>query len=216
MYTSHSYWTRLAHWLLAVSIAVLAASGLEIFAAFPSFGAKLPAGLMLHLPAQLRLGGWLGGALAWHFTFAWIFAAGLVLYFADLARGAWRRIWITGPEWTGILPMVRHYALRGPRPEATALYNPLQKLAYLTMSGAFVVSLLTGLMLLQPVRAGFLLKATWAWQAVRLLHFGALAAFAGFLPGHLVMVALSGRTAMRAMTTGRSEIPLLPRIGGAE
>ncbi len=39
----------------------------------------------------------------------------------------------------------------------------------------------------------------------RLLHFGCMLAIAAFIPGHLVMVALAGRPAMRAMLTGRSE-----------
>ena len=204
-YTSHTYLARLGHWLLAIGIIVLGASGIEILAAFPSFGAKLPSGFELPVPQGIGLGGWLGGALAWHFTFAWVFMLGFAVYAVDLARGGWRRIWISRHEWAGIWPMARHYFLRGPKPRQTALYNPLQKFAYLSMTATFALALVTGLMMAQPVQLGIAQGWPFAWQSVRVLHFACLCAFASFLPGHLVMVALAGTPAMRAMLTGRSE-----------
>jgi len=44
-------------------------SGLRIFRAFPSFGPKIPEQVLLTIPRYVTLGGWLGGALQWHFTF---------------------------------------------------------------------------------------------------------------------------------------------------
>jgi DMSO/TMAO reductase YedYZ molybdopterin-dependent catalytic subunit len=63
---------RVCHWTFALSLLVLIGSGLEVFAAFPSFGEKLPASDLPVPPSILRIGGWLGGALQWHFTFAWL------------------------------------------------------------------------------------------------------------------------------------------------
>jgi thiosulfate reductase cytochrome b subunit len=203
MTRTHPYLARLAHWLFTISILVLGASGIEIFAAFPSFGSKLPEPLELPVPELLALGGWLGGALSWHFTFAWFFAASLALYAVELARGGWRRIWLTKSEWSGIWPMVRYYLLRGPKPHIAELYNPLQKLAYLSMTAALFGAFSTGVTLAQPVQADALVRTLGGWQNVRIAHFTCLLAFAGFLPGHLLMVALAGRTAMVAMLTGR-------------
>ena len=150
------------------------------------------------------LGGWLGGALAWHFTFAWLFAAAVLLYFLDLARGGWRRVWLSPCDWRGIWPMARYYFLRGPKPALTDLYNPLQKAAYLWMTGTLALALATGALLAQPALLGSFVHALGGWQNVRLLHFACLCAFAGFVPGHLVMVALAGKSAIQAMLTGRT------------
>jgi thiosulfate reductase cytochrome b subunit len=197
----HSYSTRLGHWLAAIAIPVLALSGIDILRAFPSFGDKLPPSLLLPLPDALPgLGGWLGGALSWHVTFAWFFAVAVALQFLNLLRGGWRRVWLSPSEWSGILPMARHYFLRGPKPEIRELYNPLQKFAYLSMLSLEAVSLVTGWVLLQPSWSG--LRPVWAWQAVRALHFVSMLGFASFLPGHLIMVALAGRRPFLSMVTG--------------
>src|SRR2546425_9629045 len=59
----------------ALPLFVLVGSGLQIFRAFPSFGAKIPQKDLLHWPKAFALGGWLGGALQWHLTFMWIYMA---------------------------------------------------------------------------------------------------------------------------------------------
>lgn len=45
---------------------MLIGSGLQIFTAFPSFGPRIPQQDPLRVPAALRIGGWLAGALMWH------------------------------------------------------------------------------------------------------------------------------------------------------
>src|SRR5689334_25000249 len=57
----HPWAVRFTHWLNAAAVFVLAASGLRIFLAFPSFGAKIPERDLLNIPKALTLGGWLGG-----------------------------------------------------------------------------------------------------------------------------------------------------------
>ena len=59
----HPCLVRLTHWLSALAIMVMVLSGLEIFRAFPSFGAKIPERDLAGLPNWLGLGNWLGGAL---------------------------------------------------------------------------------------------------------------------------------------------------------
>src|ERR1700692_3087561 len=71
---------RITHWVSAITLFVLVTSGLRIFRAFPSFGPKIPEKVLLDIPKSLTLGGWLGGALQWHFTFMWFFAASGVVY----------------------------------------------------------------------------------------------------------------------------------------
>ena len=71
----HPLAIRITHWVNAISLFVMVTSGLRIFRAFPSFGPKIPEKVLLDIPKSLTLGGWLGGALQWHFTFMWFFAA---------------------------------------------------------------------------------------------------------------------------------------------
>ena len=71
----HPLVVRLCHWLNAISLFVMVGSGLQIFRAFPSFGAKIPQKDLLNWPKAFAIGGWLGGALQWHLTFMWIYIA---------------------------------------------------------------------------------------------------------------------------------------------
>ena len=60
----HPLPVRLCHWVNSVALFVLIGSGLQIFRAFPSFGAKIPQKDLLHWPKSLAIGGWLGGWFA--------------------------------------------------------------------------------------------------------------------------------------------------------
>ena len=127
----HPAVVRVCHWAFALSLLVLIGSGLEVFAAFPSFGEKLPVSDLFVPPSVVRLGGWLGGALQWHFTFAWLLAAAMMLYFTyQFVSGNVRQVLFASGDVRGVWPMARHYLLCGPKPAITETYNPLQKLAY--------------------------------------------------------------------------------------
>jgi len=127
----HPWPVRFCHWLNAVSLFVMAASGLQIFRAFPSFGPKIPQHDLLNVPKFLGLGGWLGGALQWHMTFAWIYVATGVFYIAyQVFSRNYRQPLFVGKDLAGVWPMIRHYFFFGRKPPQTEAYNPLQKMAY--------------------------------------------------------------------------------------
>ena len=52
----HPYIVRLCHWVNTVALFVLVGSGLQIFRAFPSFGAKIPEKELLELAESLGAG----------------------------------------------------------------------------------------------------------------------------------------------------------------
>src|SRR4051794_6928869 len=54
-------WLRMTHWLNALAIVVMVTSGWQIYNASPIFKA-------LTFSPAITLGGWLGGALQWHFA----------------------------------------------------------------------------------------------------------------------------------------------------
>jgi thiosulfate reductase cytochrome b subunit len=116
MRLEHPAVVRFSHWTAAIAVVVLVMSGLEIFAAFPSFGSKVPQHDLLALPDAVRLGGWLGGALQWHVTFAALLvAAGSIYAVCQTGSGNYRQVLFAASDAPGVWPMARHYFLRGPK-----------------------------------------------------------------------------------------------------
>jgi thiosulfate reductase cytochrome b subunit len=204
----HPGLVRLAHWVNAVSLVVLTMSGLQIFAAFPSFGPKVPQSDIATVPEAIRLGGWLGGALQWHFTFAWLFAATGVIYVVYLAvSGHWRHVVLRTDEIGGVGPMVRHYLGRAGEPRLREPYNPLQKLAYSSTLLVGALAVATGVLLAKPVQYALVVEALGGFAAIRMYHFAAMLGLLAFVPGHLVMVALHGWENFTSMITGWKRRP---------
>jgi thiosulfate reductase cytochrome b subunit len=68
----HPGWLRVCHWLNALAILIMVTSGWRIYNASPLFN--------FSFPNELTLGGWLGGALQWHFAGMWLFGINGVIY----------------------------------------------------------------------------------------------------------------------------------------
>src|SRR5262245_16447688 len=199
----HSWLVRFTHWLNAITLLVLTASGMQIFEAFPSFGAKIPQMDFIHFPQAVRLGGWLGGALQWHLTFAGLFTTtGMTYVLYLLISGHWRKVILQPGELRGVWPMARHYFLFKPKPQQREQYNPLQKLAYTSTIMFGVLSVVTGLLLFKPVQFGLPVKLFGGFGKIRVYHFLAMIGFLSFIPGHLVMVALHGWNNFYSILTG--------------
>jgi Ni/Fe-hydrogenase b-type cytochrome subunit len=199
---------RITHWVNAISLFVMVTSGLRIFRAFPSFGPKIPERILLNIPKSLTLGGWLGGALQWHFTFMWFFAASGAVYVAyQVISGHYRTMLFTPRDIRGVWPMARHYFFFGPKPAAAGQYNPLQKLAYTSTVGFGALSLLTGIVLYKPAQFSWLAYLFGGFHLTRVLHFAAMCGFLAFIPGHLIMVLLHGWSNFFAMLSGWKREP---------
>jgi thiosulfate reductase cytochrome b subunit len=63
----HPAWLRATHWLNALAVVIMMMSGWRIYNASPFFGFLIPKGV--------TLGGWLGGAIQWHFAAMWLLAS---------------------------------------------------------------------------------------------------------------------------------------------
>jgi thiosulfate reductase cytochrome b subunit len=199
----HPAVVRVCHWTFALAIAVLIPSGLEVFAAFPGFGEKVPRSDLFVPPPMVRLGGWLGGALQRHFTFAWLLTFAMVIYFAyQIVSRNGSQVLFAARDVRGVWPMARHYFLFGPKPVVTDTYNPLQKMAYSIVLGLIVVSLVTGFALYKPVQLSWLVYGLGGFRLTRIWHFAAMCGLLAFIPGHLVMVALHGWRNFAGMWTG--------------
>ncbi|HKX27517.1 MAG TPA: cytochrome b/b6 domain-containing protein [Blastocatellia bacterium] len=204
----HPWLVRFTHWLNAVSLVVMIGSGLQIYMAFPSFGEKIPQEDFLHFPEAMRIGGWLGGALQWHYSFAWPFALTGIAYVGHLLiSGHWRQVILLPSEISGVWPMVRHYFFFKRKPESTQPYNPLQKLAYTSTILFGVLAVVTGILLYQPARLAFAVRVLGGFGLIRIYHFAAMIGFLSFIPGHLIMVALHGWNNFYSMLTGWKKSP---------
>ncbi len=204
----HPLAIRITHWVNAISLFVLATSGLQIFRAFPSFGPKIPEKVFLDIPKSFTLGGWLGGALQWHFTFMWFFAGSGVLYaLYQVFSGHYRTLLFKPRDLPGVWPMARHYFFFGPKPPATEQYNALQKLAYTLTIGLGLLSLLTGIVLYKPEQFSWLAFLFGGYHLARIWHFAAMCGFLAFIPGHLIMVALHGWWNFYSMLSGWKREP---------
>jgi len=204
----HPFLIRITHWVNAISLFVMVTSGLRIFRAFPSFGPKIPQQDLIDIPKALTLGGWLGGALQWHFTFMWFFAGSGVLYLSyQVLSGHYRTVLFTPKDIPGVWPMARHYFLFGPKPPATGQYNPLQKLAYTSTVAFGVLSLLTGMVMYKPTQFSWLAFLFGGFHLTRVWHFLAMCGFLAFIPGHLIMVVLHGWANFFSMLSGWKREP---------
>ncbi|BEP69233.1 MULTISPECIES: cytochrome b/b6 domain-containing protein [unclassified Variovorax] len=191
----HPLWMRVTHWLNALAVLVLVTSGWRIYNAAPFFAFRFP--------AAITLGGWLGGALQWHFAAMWLLVFnGLVYLVLNLASGRFARKFF--PLTPAGLWRDARAALGGRLSHADPRhYNHVQKLAYLFVIVDLVAIVLSGLVLWKSVQFPLLRELLGGYEAARRVHFVAMAALVAFVAVHLVMVALVPRTLL-TMLRGRA------------
>jgi len=192
--TIHPAWLRVTHWVDALAVAVMVASGWRIYNASPLFD--------FEFPAAITMGGWLAGALQWHFAAMWLLAFNGTLYLVlNIASGRlFGRFFPVSPH--GVLRDVLS-ALRGRLAhDDPRHYNQVQRAAYLFVMLDLVVLVLSGLVLWKSVQFGVLRELMGGYEAARRVHFFAMALLVAFVGLHLVMVALVPRS-LRAMILGR-------------
>ncbi|MBZ4417459.1 cytochrome b/b6 domain-containing protein [Myxococcus sp. RHST-1-4] len=201
---------RVAHWVNVPLLAIMAASGLQILAAYPMLGPQgRPYGWYPFQgtppPEWSRLGDWLAGARHWHFAFGWFLTLNGVAYVLYLAlSGEWRRrLFLPRRDTRNALATLAFYLrLRGHAPEQ-GLYNGLQRLAYTGTLVLGALSILSGLALYKPVQLRALASLLGGYDPARALHLIVLALFALFTVGHILMVLLHPRTLGEMVTGGR-------------
>ena len=194
----HPAIVRITHWINAAAILVMVASGWRIYNASPLFDFKLP--------AELTLGGWLAGALQWHFAAMWVlFLNGLVYLAYGFASGRFRRRLLPITV-RGILSDVSA-ALRGKLAhDDLTVYNTAQRAAYVAIIVAGIVLVASGLAIWKPVQLHWLAALMGDYEGARLVHFFAMAAVVFIALVHIVMVILVPRT-FPSMITGRIRGP---------
>lgn len=182
----HPVWLRITHWVNALAVLIMITSGWRIYNASPLFDFIFPAGI--------TLGGWLGGALQWHFAGMWLLAGNGLLYLGmNLGSGRLlRRFFPLSPR---TIAADLGAALRGRLSHADPRdYNAVQRLAYLFIMLDITVLVLSGLVLWKSVQFETLRALMGGYEAARYVHFIAMALLAAFVMVHVLMVALVPRT----------------------
>src|SRR5262245_12479161 len=192
--TIHPLWLRVTHWINAVAVIVMIGSGWEIYNASPLFA--------FAFPQSITLGGWLAGALLWHFAAMWLFVVnGLVYVVLGILTGRFRRKLL--PIRLGEIAADMRAALTGRLAhDDLAVYNAVQKLLYLGVIIAGVIIVLSGLAIWKPVQLQELTAVLGGYESARYVHFFAMAAIVGFLLIHVIMAFVVPKS-LRAMIIGR-------------
>lgn len=192
--TVHPLIVRVTHWINALAILVMAMSGWRIYNASPLFPFRFP--------DEITLGGWLAGALQWHFAAMWLFAGNLVVYLAyGIFSGRFRaRLFPISPR---VIAADLGAFFRGRLShDDLAVTNAIQRVLYAGVILALLALILSGLAIWKPVQLRELADLFGGYEGARRVHFFAMAFTAGFVMLHAVMALLVPRSLL-AMVRGR-------------
>ncbi|WP_248323303.1 cytochrome b/b6 domain-containing protein [Caballeronia sp. Sq4a] len=162
-------------------------SGWQIYNASPIFKA-------LTFSPAITLGGWLGGALQWHFAAMWLLVANFIVYLAmNVATGRLRRRMF--PLSIKSVFSDAFAALRGKLGhDDLTHYNAVQKFAYLAVIVDIVVIILSGLAVWKSVQFPWLRTLMGGYDNARVVHFFGMSFLVAFVVLHVAMVALVPRS----------------------
>ncbi|MDE2060942.1 MAG: cytochrome b/b6 domain-containing protein [Bradyrhizobium sp.] len=187
-------WVRVMHWINAVAIILMIMSGLQIYNASPLFNS-------LTFSPTVTLGGWLGGALLWHFAAMWLLMVNGLAY---LVTG-----FVTGRFKKKLLPI----SPRGVISDAVAAltfrlshddlskYNQVQRLLYAGIIAVGIVIVLSGLSIWKPVQFQYLTALFGGYDIARYVHFFCMSTIVAFLAIHVLLAVLVPKS-LRAMIIG--------------
>lgn len=223
----HPLPVRIMHWVNAAAMLIMIGSGWRIYQDEVLFG-------WLSFPEGVTLGGEIGrglelrgngafGALQWHFFGMWILGLNGAAYLAyGFATGRFRRMLL--PIWPREVLHEIGDALRFRLHHGDlTVYNAVQRVLYIGVIGAGIVSVLSGLSIWKPVQLWWIADLFGDFQRARLVHFLAMSAIVGFLAVHVALALLVPRTIVAMVTggprldpasaRGRPAPPTLPQPG---
>ena len=189
----HPLVVRLTHWCTAAAIVVMVLSGWRIYDASPLFP--------FVFPPQYTLGGWLGGALQWHFAAMWLlFASASVYVLYGILSGHFIRSFF--PLTPASVLRDLGAALRGRLTHQSGVYNAVQRMAYVGVVIVILVTILSGLGMWKPVQFQVIDTLLGSYEGARRVHFIGMCLIVLFIAIHVVMVAVVPRTLL-PMLSGR-------------
>ncbi len=187
-------WVRAMHWTNAVAMILMIMSGWQIYNASPLFG--------FTFSHSITLGGWLGGALLWHFAAMWLLMVnGLLYLITGFATGRFRRKLLPITP-TGVISDVKAALTFKLAHDDLSKYNYVQKLLYAGIIAVGIVIVLSGLSIWKPVQLQWLTALFGGYDTARYVHFICMSLIVAFLIIHVVLALLVPKS-LRAMIIGR-------------
>lgn len=190
----HPLTIRITHWINALAILTMVTSGWKIYDASPIFP--------FMFPKWMTLGGWLGGALAWHFAAMWVLAInGLVYILYGIFSGHFRHDFLP----LSIRAIWRDFvaALTFRLEHRLGTYNAVQRLLYVAVVLFGIGVIVSGLAIWKPVQFQWITALLGGYDFARIVHFTMMAGIVGFVLVHLALVLLVPST-LPPMITGRA------------
>jgi thiosulfate reductase cytochrome b subunit len=187
-------WVRIMHWTNAVAMVLMIMSGWQIYNASPLFDFRFS--------HSVTLGGWLGGALLWHFAAMWLLMVnGLAYLITGFATGRFRRKLLPITP-GGVISDVKAALTFKLAHDDLSTYNYVQKLLYAGIIVVGIVIVLSGLSIWKPVQLHWLVTLFGDYDRARYVHFVCMAAIVAFLAIHVALAMLVPKS-LRAMIIGR-------------
>jgi thiosulfate reductase cytochrome b subunit len=187
-------WVRAMHWANAVAMILMIMSGWQIYNASPLFSFKFA--------SSITLGGWLGGALLWHFAAMWLLMVnGLIYLITGFATGRFRKKLLPITP-SGVLSDVKAALTFKLAHDDLSKYNYVQKMLYAGIIAVGVVIVLSGLSIWKPVQLSWLVALFGGYDWARYVHFFCMSAIVLFLIVHVALALLVPKS-LRAMIIGR-------------
>jgi thiosulfate reductase cytochrome b subunit len=190
----HPLVVRITHWINVLAVLIMITSGWQIYNASPLFG--------FSFPDNITLGGWLAGALQWHFAGMWLFVLNGLVYLAyGIFSGHFRRKLLPiSPR--AVFADIRDAFAGHLAHDDLGVYNAAQRAAYLALIFFLMFLIATGLVIWKPVQFYWLGSFMGDYEGARYLHFFAMSMVAFIVIVHVVMALCVPRT-LPTMITGR-------------
>ncbi|MEO8322071.1 MAG: cytochrome b/b6 domain-containing protein [Bradyrhizobium sp.] len=187
-------WVRALHWTNAVAMVLMIMSGWQIYNASPLFS--------FTFSHSITLGGWLGGALLWHFAAMWLLMVNGLIYLAlGFATGRFRKKLLPITP-AGVISDTRAALTGKLSHDDLSKYNYVQKMLYAGIIVVGVLIVLSGLSMWKPVQLQWLTALFGGYAVARYVHFICMAAIVAFMVVHVALAVLVPKS-LRAMIIGR-------------
>lgn len=200
----HPLFVRITHWINAYAAIAMLMSGMRIYNASPLYEFKFP--------AELTLGGWLAGALSWHFAVMWLLVINGIAYllYGIFSGHFIRKMLNIGAisAYRNIKLEMKYLLLHG-----TGEYNVIQRLLYVLVIWDVVLLFFSGLALWKPVQFQRIADFMGGYEQARYIHFYGMVILGLFILIH-VSIAFAVKGTIKSMFTGRltkSQIAKLER-----
>ena len=189
----HPLFVRITHWINAFAAIAMLMSGLKIYNASPLYEFRFP--------LDVTLGGWLAGALAWHFAVMWLLVInGLAYLIYGICTGHFiRRLLNIRPmaAYRNVRLEIKQLLIHG-----TGEYNLIQRILYILVILDVILLFFSGLAMWKPVQLQRLTAFFGGYEGARHYHFFGMTVLVGFLFLH-VSAAFAVKGTMQSMFTGR-------------